>query len=331
MKFLKISSFVFIATIIILGCKKPAEGYLSKVLVYSPKTLVATKGRATTSAALLVDGSTSPINVELLTTRNYYTKQSADAILLKEYEIVTYTAEITQNDSTPEQVAAKVGKAMYSSFNVNPIGGRLEVTPATNFIDTGTYEFDILVTNPAGSREVNSVGIIKIVNPTNSFEITTQSVNTSPSTSETPTTNQTNFTTSIVRTSSAANKIILKFVDKNGVPFNPNAGQVNIRADQPYFKMYAPFYPEEKTDTALVYRYPSGLPVFPIYPALMVPGRTQPITNYSFSYRIPATATDINMNVNPTMGFRLWPLLGEQAVSGTYLVTFKMNFVTRKP
>jgi hypothetical protein len=326
MKFLKIASISVLAVLIISGCSKPSPGYLSKVLVYSPQTLSANKGRTTVSTALLVDGSTSPINVKLLRTRNYWTKQNADSILLKKYEIVTYKGEITQNDSTVDQVLAKLGKSMYSSFNINSIGGRLELTSATNFIDTGTYEFDIVVTNPAGSREVDNAGVIKIVNPSNNIDITSQSVTTSPTTSETFT-NQTAFTYSVVRTSASENKIIVKFVDKTGKPFNPAAGDVYARADRPTLKTYAPFYVEEKTDTALVYRYPAGLPVFPIYPTVTVSGGNY--SNISY-YRIAAAATDINLNVNPVIGFKLWPLLGEQAVSGTYLVTFKMNFVAKK-
>lgn len=327
MKFLTIISIAFIAITLTNGCKKPAEGYLSKVLVYNPKTLVAVKGRVTTSAALLVDGSSSPINVKLLGVRNYYTKQPADSILLKKYEIAVYNAEITQKDTTPAQISAKIGREMYPSFNINPLGGRIEVTPATNFIDTGTFEFDIQVTNPAGTRVVNNVGIIRIVNPTTSYDITAQSVTTSPTTSETFTT-QTNFSTTIVRTASAENKIILKFVDKNGKPFNPNAGNVVPRTDRPSFKTYDPFYAEEKTDTALVYQYPPNLPVFPIYPSVVVSGGTYSYVSY---YRIPAASTDINLNLNPVIGFRLWPVAGQSSVSGTYLVTFKMNFVTKVP
>jgi hypothetical protein len=326
MKFLKISTIGLIAVMIVSGCSKPKPGYLSNVLVYSPKTLVANKGRVTVSQALLVDGSTSPINVKLLRTRNYYTKQNADSILLKKYEIATYRAEVTQNDSTLQQIEAKTGKSMYGSFTVNPIGGRLELSPATNFIDTGTYEFDIMVTNSAGSREVNNAGIIRIVNPVSNIDITSQSVTTSPTTAETFT-SQSQFTYSVVKTSSSENKIIIKFVDKVGKPFNPAQGDVYARADRPTFKTYDPFYTEEKTDTALVYKYPAGLPVFPIYPSVSVSGG-----NYSnvYYFRIAAAATVINLYVYPVLGFRLWPMVGQLSVSGTYLVTFKMNFVTKK-
>jgi len=325
MKLFTIIYIVFTVVLIVAGCKKPQEGYISNVIVYSPNTINALKGRVTTSAALLVDGSTNPLFVKLLGVRNFYTKKTADSVLLKKYEIATYKGEITQQDSTVEMVAAKIGKSMYNSFSVNPLGGRMEVTPATNFIDTGTYEFDIEVSNVAGVRRVNNAAVIKIVNPATTYDVTAQSVTTSPTTSET-TTGQTNFTTSVVRTSATENKVIFKFVDKNGVPFNPKAGQIVARADRPDFRTFAPFYAEEKTDTALVYRYPPDLPTFPVYPEVTVSGT---IYRYTAYYRIRAAATDIGMNLNPVFGLRLWPLIGQGSVSGTYVVTFRMNFVTK--
>src|SRR5688572_4341799 len=129
MKFFKINAVIFITVTTIYGCKKPAEGYLSKVIVYNPKTLLATKGRVTTSAALLVDGSSNPINVKLLGVRNFYSKQPADSLVLKKYEILTYKGEITQFDSTLELVNQKLSTGMYSAFNINSIGGRIEVSP----------------------------------------------------------------------------------------------------------------------------------------------------------------------------------------------------------
>ncbi|TDH26607.1 hypothetical protein EXU57_10995 [Segetibacter sp. 3557_3] len=326
MKIFKIISFALVVAAGTVGCKKPDAGYLSKVIVYSPKTLNAARGRVTTSAALLVDGSTNPIYVKLLGTRNFYTKQNADSILLKKYEIAIYKGEINQQDTTLEQVAAKISKAMYPSFAVNPIGGRLEVTPATNSIDTGTYEFDIEVSNIAGKREVLNAGVIRIINPANSYELISSSVTTSPTTSET-TTGQTNFTTTIVRTNTTENKVIIRYVDKNGTPFNPKAGEVVPRADRPDFRTYAPFYPEEKTDTALVFRYPPNLPTFPLYPQVNVSGG---LYSYVFYYRVRAAATDINLNMNPVITFRLWPAPGDDAVKGTYVITMRMNFVARK-
>lgn len=332
MKLLRISGVAVLSLLIAFGCKKPSEGYLSKVLVYNPKTLNAVKGRVTTSAALLVDGSTNPINVKLLAVRNYYTKQPADSILLKKYEIATYKAEITQQDTTIQQVSNKLSTGMYSTFNINPIGGRIEVTPASNFIDTGTYEFDINVSNPAGSRDMQSIGILRIINATNPYDITRQAITTTPANAETPTTNQSNYTLTITR-SAGENKIILKFLDKNGLAFKPSTGQVNPRPDLPVLRNYAPFYPEVKTDTSFIYQYPERLPTFPLFQYSSVNPSTGAITNrqYTSYYRIPAAANDLNANINPEIGFRLWPVPGEAFVSGTYTITIKMNFVMRIP
>lgn len=332
MKFFKLTTISLIAVIIISGCKKPNPGYLSKVLVYSPKTLVATKGKVTTSAAILVDGSTSPINVELTGVRNLYTQQPADAILLKEYEIPIYKAEITQKDTTLEQINAKLGMGMYRTFTVNPIGGRLEISPASTFLDTGTYEFDVRVTNPAGTRDVKSVGIIRLVNPTNPFEITRQVVGSTPANAETPNTNQTNFTLTVTR-AAGPNRVILRFLDKNGAAFNPKTQLIHFTDDRPTLRSYAPFYPEVKTDTSLVYQFPEKVPTFPLFTYTSINPSTGAATNrtYTFYYRIPAAANDLNININPEIGFRLWPVPGENSVSGTYTITMKLNFVAKKP
>jgi len=52
---------------------------------------------------------------------------------------------------------SKAGTAMYKPFNVNSIGGRLELSPATALADTGTYDFDIQVSNIKGVKTINSV------------------------------------------------------------------------------------------------------------------------------------------------------------------------------
>jgi hypothetical protein len=329
MKLFNISVLFLLVIFFQFGCSKPAPGYLSKVLVYNPKTLVATKGRVTTSGALIVDGSTNPINVKLLRTRNFYTKQPSDEILLKKYEIPIYKGEITQNDTTLAQIAPKLGMASYPVFNVNSIGGRIEVSPASTFVDTGSYEFDINVTNPAGTRDAASVGIVRLVNATNPFEITRQAVTSTPVNAETPVTTQTNFTFSIARTA-GPNKIILKIVDKNGVAFNPTKFITLI--DRPVLRNFAPYYPEVKTDTELVYEYPEKLPTFPLFQYTSVNPTNGSVVNrqYTFTYRIAAADNDLNLNINPEIGFRLWPIPGEASVSGTYTLTMKLNFATKK-
>ncbi|WP_324009107.1 hypothetical protein, partial [Parvimonas sp. D9] len=67
---------------------------------------------------------------------------------------------------------------MYKPFNVNPLGGRLELTPATALIDTGTYNFDIEVSNIRGSRVVNNIAQVRIT-PSVPFQLIRQFANSS--------------------------------------------------------------------------------------------------------------------------------------------------------
>ena len=59
----------------------------------------------------------------------------------------------------------------------------------------------------------------------------------------------------IVKFSKVSNegaRIILKITDKNGVPFNPKAGEIIKRGDRPTFESYARFNPIQYTDTAMI-------------------------------------------------------------------------------
>jgi hypothetical protein len=324
MKFAKIFSLGFLIVGGLYGCVKTVQqGFLSNNLIYTPNPFVAVKGRTTTSGPMQVDGSTVPFNVKLLSLRSKYGKPM-DA-LEKEYEIAVYKGNITEQDTTIELVNKKIGTGMYKPISINPIGGRIEVSPASNFIDTGTYVIDVEVSNMAGTKVKNNACEIKILPATIPYDITTQSATTSPANAEVYTT-ATGFAVTIARIATPENKIIIKFVDKNNVPFNPKAGQLIPRADRPTFVNYDPFYKEEKTDTAVVYQYPAKLPTFPLFPVTVSGG----IYNYISYYRIPYTANTLDLNLNPVIGFRLWPAEGEPFVSGTFIITAKLPFATKK-
>ena len=243
--------------------------------------------------------------------------------LTKQYEIPIYLGEVTPQDSTPALLAKKLGTAMYKPFNVNPVGGRLELSPATAFVDTGTYDFDIQVQNIRGSKTVNSVAKIQIT-PSAPFQLIRQFANTSAPNQETTFTTQAAFTVTATRTD-GPNKIIIRFVDKNGATFDPKTGQVFPRVSTPAnlryeFKQFSPYYAEERTDTALVYQYPEKTPVYPLF-----------LLNnaYLASYRIPAASNTLNMNINPEFSIRLWPTDGVPYVSGTWTITNQINFAAK--
>jgi hypothetical protein len=330
---LNILCFAAVLLITVIGCKKQEVGFLSPNLLYSPFSMTATKGRVATSASMQVDGSTGPFTMTLLQVRNKYTNKVADS-LTKEFEIATYKGEITQADTTLAQLSSKLGTSMYKPFTLNPLGGRIELSPATNFIDTGTFVFDVEVSNIAGKRTVNNAGEFRLVRPASSYDLTRQAATTSPILTETPTTAIATASIPVTITRAAGeNKIIIKFLDKNGKPFSPATGQVLPRANLPHFANYDPYYPEKKTDSTLEFQYPTKTPAFPLFQYSTTNFSTGAITNraYTSFYRIPGSANDLNLNINPEIGFRLWPVEGEAFVSGTWTITFRINTAARKP
>lgn len=310
-------------TIVFAGCtKKPEEGFIGNKFFYLSNPFIGTKGRVVTSVPLQADGSTYPITVKLLEVRNR-AGQPTDA-LTKDYEIPIYKGEVTAADSTPELLAAKLGTAMYKPFSVNSNGGRLELTPATAYADTGTYDFDIEVSNMRGTRTVKSIAKV-VLTPSVPSQIVRQFANTSVPNQELTFVTQASFSVTLDR-KDGPNVIIIKFVDKNGALFNPKTGQVIPRASLANaprfeFKQLSPYYAEEKTDTALVYKYPAKTPTYPLFT----------VNNaYLASYRIPAAFNDLNVNINPEFSVRLFPTDGVPFVSGTWTITNKMPFAAKK-
>jgi len=280
-------------------------------------------GRVTTGLPIEADGSTVPLNVKLLAVRDKNGQNAAK--LTTEYEIPIYKGEVLATDTTLAMLSAKLGTGMYKPFNVNPIGGRLEVTPASVYADTGTYDFDIEVSNVKGTKTLNSIAKVRLT-PAVDSQIVRQFATTSVPSQEVTFVTQSNFSVTVKRIP-GPNKIIIMFVDKNGAKWNPLAGQVIPRVSLPLvagglryqFREFARYYPEVKTDTAFVYQYPDKVPTFPLF---TLNGA------YTVSYRIPNSFNDLNLNINPEFAVRLFPL-DVPFVNGTWIITNKINFAAK--
>ena len=303
---------------IFAGCLKPEKGFLSDNIYYLPNPFVATQGAVTNSKPLQTDGSTDPISVKLLAVRNKITGAVADQ-LLQEKEIQVFTGTVTSADNTIELLNKKLAKKMVKPLNISPIGGRIEISQASEFVDTGRYELDIEVSNVRGKRVLNNVVEIRLVSKKHYDLISSANTTSLPNDETTFTTESGGLPVTITYLPSGPNKIILKFVDKNGLPFNPNAGQVIRRGDRPHFADLDPYYPEEKTDTALVFPYPA-VP-FPMFTNLDKYGASY--NSYLSYYRIPYTANDRNLNYNPTVAFRVYSF-------GTWIISCKILTAAKK-
>lgn len=308
MKTLKIAGLLCLLCVVFYCCQKVEEGFFSDKIFYRANPFVATQAGVTYSRPLEVDGSTQPIKVKLLSIRNKATGKPADD-LLKEREVQVFAGELTAADSTLALLQSKITKKMVKPFNVNEIGGRLEVSQASEFVDIGTYVIDIEVSNMKGSKVINDACEIQL-GPKKHYEL----IGSNATTSDAPPLPEGGFVqvpggapVTFERVPNGPDKIIIMFIDMNGKPFNPKAGQVIIRGDRPHFAPMDPFYPEEKTDTALVFQYP-------ITPFPFIRGAYNDFNNY---YRIPASANSLGKHINPTFQFRVYS-------RGTWIIRVKM-------
>ena len=314
----KSQKFFILFLCIFVSCVKPEIGFLSDNIYYLPNPFVASKGSVTTSKPLQTDGSSGPISVKLLAVRNKQTGTSADQ-LLQEREIQVFTGTVTSADNTLELLNKKLTKKMVKPLNIAPIGGRIEVSQASEFVDTGSYQLDIEVANVRGTRVINNVVEIRLIGKKDYDLLSSSNTTSLPNDETTFTTVANGLPVTITYLPIGPNKIILKFIDKNGLPFNPKAGQVIRRGDRPHFADLDPYYPEEKTDTALVFQYPA-VP-FPMFTNLDKYGAS--FNSYLNYYRIPYTANDKNLNYNPTVAFRVYSF-------GTWIITCQILTAARK-
>jgi len=236
--------------------------------------------------------------------------------------VTIYLAEITSEDNTLERLQQKIGMDKVPAIMVNEIGGRVGLTRATANISEGLYTIDIEVKNSRGVRVINNVLDIRLSPPDNTYAIDYQAMTTSDLGVEDNFIDAgASFEVDIQREATTENKIIFRWVDKNGNAFNPAAGEIIKRGDRPTFTHWSPYYPEEVTNESIIYEFPlTGLD-YPVLKQVNVAGSLWDggITYY----RIIGTATDIGRNLNPVSTIRYF-------MGGTYTVTYHLKNVVRK-
>jgi hypothetical protein len=297
------------------NCKKTAEGFLSENIYYKENPLIATQGALTVSQPLEVDGSTSPMNVTLLRVIDKATGESVDSLMLKELEIPGFTDVITYADSTVESVMSKITVTKAAPLSVNKIGGRIQLTSATQYVPAGNYSIDVAVSNVRGNKTIVNACDINIL-PTEFFILpgapysylldtfTQGRIYTTPE-------------ITAARNTEGPAVITIKWIDENGNVFNPAAGEVLTRPGLASFENWDPYYDVELTDTAFVFPYPDHVPEFPVFNPALVGTGTQ--TDYWCYYSIPARfIAEPNQELRTGFAFML-----PNAV-GSYNVTIKV-------
>lgn len=310
------------AAIGIYGCSKVEKGFLSSNLYYIENPLVTTQGSITVSSSLLVDGSTTPMTVELTKIVDS-AGNDVESVLTKTDSIQGFSGSVSYLDSTLALLNAKITTTAAKPFSINPTGGRIQLTPATQFVPTGTYTVSVKATNVRGSIDLPNVCRI-IINGTGSpyidyggsyggaFDPLTGTnlygIGVEPAT--------------VAYYPSATNKIIYKFLDKDNKVYDVKAGGITNRTGRWSMKQFDPYYPETFTDSSLEYQFPSVPNQFPVFSNPGI-GGVIPRGTYGI---FPAIPEAHNNSGHPVFYFVDMAFLSK----GTYVITLKFTDVSWK-
>lgn len=315
-----------LSTIPFFSCKKIENGFLSDTLRYTTPDLYCQRGLALVqSAKIYADGSTPPFTFELLNLRDSAGGKLTDAFTTK-YDIKVFKEGQSFNVNTDTTVAlldAKKETISKYPMEFNQTSGQLSFNKASLKLPLGIYNFDIKATNRTGTKTYPSMGRIHVVDPSEEDMFNVEdNVNNAFDLAGNVTAVK-NPVIKFTRVSADGARIILKITDKNGVPFNPKAGEIIKRGDRPTFESYARFNPIQYTDTAMI----CDFEVAPFPLAKYVDASTD--WGHLIYYRIPEknivfdgmTAGQYSANLRFAYVIKL---------EGTYIIEFRLPDATRK-
>ncbi|TWF41438.1 uncharacterized protein DUF5007 [Chitinophaga polysaccharea] len=311
---------IMAGALLVLGCTKVQEGFLSDGIRYKSPEIFIPKGITARYPGILFDGSTPPVKFEILDMRPVEGGKLPAAFNTK-YPVWVFKDKMSFDPDTDTTIAllrAKQDSLQELPFEFNPVnGGFLFKAPSAN-LPNGVYEFDVKASNVNGSKVYKNLARLHIEDPEYIRMTEVPVVASYDSVTNTfPTSLQ--GTMELRRVSPQGTQVMLKIMDKNGKLFNPKKGEVITRGDRPSFASYARFNPVVVTDTALITDY-----AIAPYPAKLIPG----YVNYLIYYRIPAWFIKMDgaapkaWSANPRFGFQI-------LFEGTYEVIIHLPNVTK--
>ncbi|GAB2672894.1 hypothetical protein GCM10027036_27900 [Flavihumibacter cheonanensis] len=314
------------------GCKKLDDGFLSPIIRYEEDPIIIQRGRVKVSSALNFDGSSRPVTVKLLHVYNRVTGALMDSVFSKQYEIKGWTGLYDpKSDTTLELIGAKQKDMQVNPIVVNPVSGQLEANFTTIYLPLGQYEFDLEISNAGGTKVYEKIGKFDLVDakPYEAHpEIGTPYNRMIKVGDENTGSNLLNPEVTIKRTADAPNKVVVRFMDKNGVTFNPKANEIQRRPypgnnpPQPFLQTMQDYsLATDLYDDRMEFSY--GVVPFPL---------SSLGNGFNYYYRIPANLfthdnqtsfPDGTYSANPRFVFRAF-------VPGTYEVEFKLIDLIKK-
>ena len=308
--------------LLLASCQKTETGFISNRMYYVENPLTTTQGSITVSSALVSDGSTAPLHVELTSVTDETGKDVMD-IMTKQDSIAGFTGSISYADSTLDLLNSKIAVTAAKPLSVNPIGGRIQLTPATQYVPVGTYQIGIRVSNSRGMVEMPKACTI-VINGSGSADTVyagTYAGTFNPTTGSIIGSLATPIVT-VIYVPGTTNKLVYKFIDKTGKVYDAKAGGIAPRKGRWSMKQFDPYYPEVLTDTSVEYQFPNVPNQFPVF---VNPGINDitPRGNYGIFPAIPKAANDSG---NPVFVFLDMAFFAK----GTYIITTTFSDVSWK-
>ncbi|REH00961.1 hypothetical protein [Flavobacterium aquicola] len=312
-----------------VACEKPEIGYLSDNIFYNNSIYYVERGKTTYSSPIVANGSSSPLNVELLKVKDSEGKDVTE-VFKKPQNIKVYDQPVTYLDSTMALLNSRFKDSIVQPFRINPIGGRMEFTPATTYLPGGTYSIDLKVSNTKGEKTIEDAAKIVLTNSTGApYSLVFKRVRDYSDGSTLNNTDDENITVDVdyVPGTQEETKCIYKFVDKNGVAFNPKAGEISRWLPTwPWLNNWDPYFKPVLTDTAIEHQMPGLIGfTFPYFNVVVVEGQMWDQGGDALSYfKIPkGHLNEYNVNIQVAFAFRFH-------AQGTYNITVHLHKLTRK-
>lgn len=227
---LNISLVALVLSMTTIGCKKVPDGTLSSYARYEVTPIEIKQGRAGMSDAMNPDGSAKPFFIKMLAVYNSETGENVTETFTKKYPVTVWTRFYDpRKDTTMAMIDAKRKDSLVYPISFNESSGQLQYNIATDSLPLGMYDFDLEIKNSAGSGVYPKIGQFQLIEA-GDFEIPAgRSTVAMKVGAETTTKPMPAGSVEVTKINEDVNKVIVRIVDKNGVSFNPKAGEIGRR------------------------------------------------------------------------------------------------------
>jgi hypothetical protein len=243
-----------------------------------------------------------------------------DSLMATKGTFPGFSDAVSAADSTLELLNKKIVPVTAPALSVNPTGGRIQLSPATKAVPQGTYTIDVKASNIRGSVSLPNACKIII-----SAAISPDTVYAGAYAGALDNTTGAyiaalaNPTIKVQFIPSSVNKIVFKWIDKNGKVYNALAGGIGARSGRWNFRNFDPYYPQVLTDTSVEYQYPNVPNEFPAYPNSGSDG-TIPRGNFGCFFKLPNGTNDTGHGIFTFSDIAFFS-------QGLYIVTISLSDV----